>query len=182
MTGGKGGRVKGEEGKTTFTTTRSATSITAGWVDSVPRGFRRVRKRRRLQQRGEQRQLGGKRGKRRERVKRLTVCYHGNATPLRLEESLNPARYGPCRLSQYTPSTAFSPRKSKARRSTRATKRVQEERERAVRGWGWWRPDYAANSVFTPKCFHRALPIYGIYRVNSTCSLSSFLSLLKFNL
>lgn len=122
--------------------------------------------------------LRGKRGK---RVKRLTVCYHGNATPLRQEESLNPARYGPCRLSQYTPSTAFSPRKSKGRRMTRTAKGVQEKRredERRV-GGGWWRPDYVANSVFTPKCFHRALPIYGICRVNSTCSLSFFLSLLN---
>lgn len=47
-------------------------------------------------------------------VKRLTVCYHGNATPLRQEERLNPARYGPCSLSlslsfsQYTPSTVLS--------------------------------------------------------------------------
>lgn len=43
-------------------------------------------------------------------VKRLTVCYHGNATPLRQEESLNPARYGLSAnsLSQYTPSTALS--------------------------------------------------------------------------
>lgn len=131
--------VRGEEGKTTFTTTRSVTSITAGWVDSVPRGFRRAPKRRRLQQGGRAELFRGKRG---ERVKRLTVCYHGNATPLRQEESLNPARYGPCRLSQYTPSTAFSsPQKSKGRRTTRTTKGLRKgerrrEDERRVDGDG----------------------------------------------
>lgn len=89
--------------------------------------------------RGRAELFGGKRG---ERVKRLTVCYHGNATPLRQEESLNPARYGPCRLSQYTPSTAFSsPRKSKGRRTTRTTKGLRKgerrrEDERRVDGDG----------------------------------------------
>jgi len=55
--------VRGGEGKTTFTTTRSVTSITAGWVDSVPRGFRRAPKRRRLQQGGEQ-SCSGEKGER----------------------------------------------------------------------------------------------------------------------
>lgn len=97
---------RGGEGKTTFTTARSATSITAGWVDSVCRchedsvglgkgggrgRLRQGRKRERETNEGRAGPLGG--------VKRLTVCYHGNATPLRQEESLNPARYGPCQLS-----------------------------------------------------------------------------------
>lgn len=128
----RGEGIRDGEGKTTFTTTRSVTSITAGWVDSMPRGFRRVPKRRKARGRAEL-----FRGKRGERVKRLTVCYHGNATPLRQEESLNPARYGPCRLSRYTPSTTFSPRKSKGRRTTRTTKgEKRREDERRVDGDG----------------------------------------------
>lgn len=121
--------VRGRGGETTFTTARSATSITTGWVDSVCRchedsiGLGRDEEEAaagRERERDEQSRAGPLGG-----VKRLTVCYHGNATPLRQEESLNPARYGPCRLS-FSPSfgtphqrrSLVSPRKSKGRRAT----------------------------------------------------------------
>lgn len=97
-------------------------------------------------------------------VKRLTVCYHGNATPLRQEESLNPARYGPCQLSLsvHPINGALSCPRERAKGGERRRGGPRPVEGEDARGWGWWRPDYATNSVFTPKCFHRALPIYRV--------------------
>lgn len=163
--------MRGGEQKTTFTTARSATSITAGWVDSVCRCHEDS-----VELGREEAAVGGERERETNRaeqghwrgVKRLTVCYHGNATPLRQEESLNPARYGPCRLSLsvHPINGALScPReraKGEERRRGGVPLLARRRGRRAMRGWGWWRPDYATNSVFTPKCFHRALPIYRV--------------------